>query len=359
MKKWILKMSHLAMVMVLLCGLMVNSSALTVDTARKDDALTLGKQMVLDYIEKRENDYYDVKNIDLESYNEALSSEQMSFDIVATIMHELKADHAEELPFVQGMMSALDDKGAIALLDADEAEENVYIQKIDEIQDRVNETTTLNLYFNVIVNLKNAGVITSDDIVIYALDSSDNKVDLTEYDIPSYKEMFDRGYSTAKTLWNMDGNLSRAGATKISNYANYDRIAARDYAYEWWGPNASDYNPAYSNWANSGGDCANFVSQCIAAGGVPTDKEWYKDSSAWISTSALSSYMVRKGYATKESYKDTTAGNFATKPGHSVLVTLNNTVDICYTAHTTNRKDAPFTKTELNSTYTFYVIKNY
>lgn len=43
----------------------------------------------------------------------------------------------------------------------------------------------------------------------------------------------------------------------------------------------------------------------------------------------------------------------------SVLVTINNTVDVCYTAHNTNRKDAAFTNTELNSTYTFYVIKNY
>ena len=79
----------------------------------------------------------------------------------------------------------------------------------------------------------------------------------------------------------------------------------------------------------------------------------------WISTSKLAKYMVDNGYATAESYLDTNAGNFATKPGHSVLVTINNTVDVCYTAHNTNRKDAAFTNTELNSTYTFYVIKNY
>lgn len=76
-------------------------------------------------------------------------------------------------------------------------------------------------------------------------------------------------------------------------------------------------------------------------------------------TSKLAKYMVDNGYATAESYLDTNAGNFATKPGHSVLVTINNTVDVCYTAHNTNRKDAAFTNTELNSTYTFYVIKNY
>ncbi|MPM38633.1 hypothetical protein SDC9_85263 [bioreactor metagenome] len=69
--------------------------------------------------------------------------------------------------------------------------------------------------------------------------------------------------------------------------------------------------------------------------------------------------MVDNGYATDESYLDTNAGNFATKPSHSVLVSINNTIDVCYTAHNNNRKDAAFTTDELTSTYTFYVIKNY
>lgn len=84
-----------------------------------------------------------------------------------------------------------------------------------------------------------------------------------------------------------------------------------------------------------------------------------KTVASWSASDKLAKYMVDNGYATAESYLDTNAGNFATKPGHSVLVTINNTVDVCYTAHNTNRKDAAFTNTELNSTYTFYVIKNY
>jgi len=44
----------------------------------------------------------------------------------------------------------------------------------------------------------------------------------------------------------------------------YDRQAAYDYAYTWW----DDRNPAYADYSGSGGDCANFVSQCIIAGGV-------------------------------------------------------------------------------------------
>ena len=44
----------------------------------------------------------------------------------------------------------------------------------------------------------------------------------------------------------------------------YDRQAAYGYAYKWW----SGRNPHYNDYSNSGGDCANFGSQCLIAGGL-------------------------------------------------------------------------------------------
>jgi len=44
----------------------------------------------------------------------------------------------------------------------------------------------------------------------------------------------------------------------------YDRQAAYGYAYRWW----DSRNPHYNDYSNSGGDCANFVSQCLIAGGL-------------------------------------------------------------------------------------------
>lgn len=236
--------------------------------------------------------------------------------------------------------------------------------KVAQVESYIGETTRMSLYFNVIANTNGSTDLTEKDIQLYALDSTDNKVAVTELNTPSYKAMFNQGYANVKRTFieiGGTGENSAQGrlATPISNYNSYNRLAARNYAYKWWGPNDSDYNPAYSNWNSGGGDCANFVSQCIKAGGVPTDSKWHKNSSAWISTSRLAKYMVDNGYATKESYLNTNAGNFATKPGHSVLVSINNTVDVCYTAHNRNRKDAAFSRTELSSTYSFYVIKNY
>jgi|GEM_PF-3344324 len=44
----------------------------------------------------------------------------------------------------------------------------------------------------------------------------------------------------------------------------YNRTAAYGYAYMWW----SGRNPNYQDYTSSGGDCANFASQCLITGGL-------------------------------------------------------------------------------------------
>lgn len=45
--------------------------------------------------------------------------------------------------------------------------------------------------------------------------------------------------------------------------ASYNRKNAVSYALQYY----YNYNPNYPNWSSYGGDCANFVSQCLVAGG--------------------------------------------------------------------------------------------
>lgn len=47
----------------------------------------------------------------------------------------------------------------------------------------------------------------------------------------------------------------------------YDREKAVAYAHKW----AYGRNPAYADFSAMGGDCTNFLSQCLHAGGLP----WY------------------------------------------------------------------------------------
>ena len=54
------------------------------------------------------------------------------------------------------------------------------------------------------------------------------------------------------------------------NLENYDRDAAIDYAIYWH----NKFNPNYPNFSSSG-DCANFVSQCLEAGGFQMNEYWH------------------------------------------------------------------------------------
>ncbi|GAA0121601.1 hypothetical protein UT300018_09170 [Clostridium faecium] len=41
------------------------------------------------------------------------------------------------------------------------------------------------------------------------------------------------------------------------------------------------------------------MSQCIKAGGIPTDNTWFKDSNAWIRVIELRSWLLNKGYVSE------------------------------------------------------------
>lgn len=77
----------------------------------------------------------------------------------------------------------------------------------------------------------------------------------------------------------------------------YDRGAAVDYARRW----ALSRNPAFYDFSDIGGDCTNFVSQCIYAGaGVMNytkDTGWYYISSSdrtpsWTGVEYLYDFLI-------------------------------------------------------------------
>ncbi|MBL0386014.1 amidase domain-containing protein [Tumebacillus sp. ITR2] len=69
-------------------------------------------------------------------------------------------------------------------------------------------------------------------------------------------------------------SLNQPGATSqpYTLYSwTYNHQAAANYADTYW----SSYNSGYKNFNSVGGDCANFVSQSLRAGGQPDDGSWY------------------------------------------------------------------------------------
>lgn len=70
--------------------------------------------------------------------------------------------------------------------------------------------------------------------------------------------------------------------TRVTSYSFYDAIA---YAEKYY----SSYNSSYPDWTSYGGDCANFISQCLYAGGrgmrgTPGSSAAAQDWANWFST---------------------------------------------------------------------------
>ena len=85
----------------------------------------------------------------------------------------------------------------------------------------------------------------------------------------------------------------------IMPLALYDREAAVVYARQW----ALSRNPKYYNYDEIGGDCTNFVSQCILAGGGVMNYKptygWYYNgandhSPSWTGVEFLYNFLTRR-----------------------------------------------------------------
>jgi hypothetical protein len=151
-----------------------------------------------------------------------------------------------------------------------------------------------------------------------------------------------------------------SGASPMVSYT-YDRIAARNYADTWTSnaPGPTYYNtlkwnlqvyPDSSTLAATGGDCVDYVSQALTAGGLPHDSLWAPSpttsrppyTSAWRSLSYFLPYMKGKGYLVASNFTSANAGGLRVflddtnqhTPYHVVMITKNDLTTRWYSSHT-------------------------
>lgn len=84
-------------------------------------------------------------------------------------------------------------------------------------------------------------------------------------------------------ILNLSSNTNEKILSIKSGY-NYPAMAA--YLERYW----SNYNPAYRNFNNQGGDCTNFVSQALKAGGWTDKPGWYQNANYWWYNNANQTY---------------------------------------------------------------------
>ena len=122
---------------------------------------------------------------------------------------------------------------------------------------------------------------------------------------------------------------------------SYNAGAAVNYARTY----CQNYNPHYWNYANDGGDCANFVSQCLIAGGMDLSTcavSWVDDYGCLPRVRDLKSCLQQKGwkssYSRPASFK---AGYpiFSTQYEHAMLATGISGGSVIFCGHTNDRCD--------------------
>lgn len=101
-------------------------------------------------------------------------------------------------------------------------------------------------------------------------------------------------------------NIILSGKSKDLSSLNERRIKAVEYADKFCGAASLpefefQYNPKYRNYNSQGGDCTNFASQVMYAGGFKKNSSWnYSNgagSKAWVNAQAFKNYMLYSGRA--------------------------------------------------------------
>lgn len=126
-------------------------------------------------------------------------------------------------------------------------------------------------------------------------------------------------------------------------FYEYDRIGATQYARGW----ALSRNPKFQDYEEWGGNCTNYISQCVNAGGIPMDsygdnvmKKWYwysdkKRTPSWTAAQPFFEYFTRNNndntnnfgvYATESNYEEMELGDIVQlikdgKAYHTMIIT--------------------------------------
>ena len=328
------------------------------------------------------SEFYHVNGFQFRFDDFTYDGTKVTADVSVTMNKTLKAEKPEDLPYIKGMLKKLNldelpyrSETKIAKVIA-EFNKDIKVDKNDrvvreirtkfnDLDEYINQPFDNNFHLKISANTK-SGLVLKEELVILA-ENVDSLTSITNVLPQSSDKMELNGYSDMQMLLEMN---DRNYLTRL--YPGYDRIAARDYAREYtsdpancdvhgwscgmkqdrskW--NLSSY-PYYSALLHN--DCANFVSQSLHAGGIPTDSQWRYYRMEWANTADLKNYMKNiKGYWIPSTFSLAAAGGVLyTSSSHVVLIVRNDTVVREFCAHTNDRWNENYSN---NPNFEYYVL---
>lgn len=326
------------------CYLFVPASA---SLATAPDISGALKQNITDYVNTQLKDvyadYYDVLSIESTISDVTVENNKLVAEVNTSLTKMLKAETPYDLPYIQGLKYGLMDLNGIERQEA-EAYLATWVEELNTlyIGKKQEDTNTFRVEFPMSALVSRAPV----PFELSICDDFGNTYSVEDFSPDTAEEMQEAGVEDINEIAE---NAQTPQISLMGNARQYDRLAARNYAQRWvyqyadGGSYPQYYNKDYPYYP--GNDCANFVSQAIAAGGVTTDNTWQSGSYAWINVNGLYSYMVNNGifFRSNNRYKAFAGSIMAfTNQQHCGLVTLNDTVTMKFCAHTNDRWDKSF-----------------
>lgn len=167
---------------------------------------------------------------------------------------------------------------------------------------------------------------------------------------PTEKHKYNKFIENIDSLYHdfnqITSKISRGYYNK-SEY-NLDKAKMIEYARKY----ALKYNKSYKNFDNSGGDCTNFVSQCLHEGGLPYSLTWKPYTNTWIRVNELYYYTLKLGFNSTDNLSYMSQSDIiqfhSTKKGffsHSGIISevLPNN-DCLYCCHSFDKLDYPLSE---------------
>lgn len=271
----------------------------------------------------------------------------------------LKADSVEELDYYRGAMQCISENSTEAEISS-ELERKLY----DNFSDYIGMEQVLNFYVAWDFPKSNrsaVGNLMFEDGLGY--------VSAQEIFPPSRDELYNNGYNyMERSMENVAGNYSVL--EKSAANSRFSVLNAVGYSAKYTSNPTScnlhsncgnlvdttKYNPNYTHYAAQHSDCANFVSQTLCAGGIPTSTTWKAASSTWIGVDKLCQYMLDNGYWEAIDKNAAFVGDYIRYTGeqrHIVMITAHDGVSYRYSGHTNDRKNVV---TSLSSSNIYYHV---
>lgn len=300
--------------------------------------------------EEAEATHWKLNGVEVQELSRAQTGDQVEVVFELKVSHTLGYTSPEDVPLLKGEKSWLLAQGntldAVRRTAAEQELSYWHNQFLDYIQQPQQASQQL----KVLAQLGEAGLIQTDSIRILVADPVGKYQPADDYltGMASEEEVMKQGEQAMAAV------LEAARTTPSATTALYNRTNAITYINKYTSATTkacsggsayqdpAKYNSAYGYYACN--DCANYVSQALNAGGIPTTSTWKAGTSAWISVTSLKNYMV----GTKAYWKS--IGCSAAKNGdvitlsdsggyyHTMMTVGNNgSSTLTYSAHTNDR----------------------